>query len=85
MPSPGSPQNHSTLRSLTICAGADPEVGGRLLERHLAAGLDVGHQGEQPADLVACAGSLSASRLMRHLPRGLAQPSTTDSRTSCGA
>ena len=57
MPSPGRPQNHSTLRSLTICASPTPKSRGRLRERHLAAGLDVGHQGEQPGDLVACTGA----------------------------
>ena len=57
MPRPGIPQNHSTLRSLTICAWLTPKSAAACVELDLAAGLDVGHQGQQPGDLVACADS----------------------------
>ena len=52
MPRPGSPQNHSTLRSLTIWAGRTPKSDAACVQGHLASGLDVGHQGQQPGDLV---------------------------------
>ena len=47
----GRPQNHSTLRSLTICAGLDPEVAGDLVDGDAVASAQVRHEGEHPLDL----------------------------------
>ncbi len=49
---PGSPHMNSTLRSLSSWSAADAEARGRLVEPHLAARVQVGHQGQQPGDLV---------------------------------